>query len=169
MTDPVTHVRNKLIPAVVLASTLVVGALWAIGPYVFAGRDDKNSIDSRPVHDRALAACNEMRARLAALPRGADPRARAEAENQAVEAMVARIRDLGPSVLARDLPTETWLADWDRLLTARRQALAQGSELSVPRIEGAPVNMRMFDLVKGDLRPCDVPDQLLAARPGTPR
>jgi hypothetical protein len=168
VTDPVTHVRNKLIPVVVMASTLVVGALWVVGPFLFAGRDDPNSIDSRPVHDRALAACQEMRTGLAALPKRADPTARAEAENRVVEAMVARIRGLGPGVLAKDVPTETWLRDWDRLVAARRQAVAGGSSFSVPRAEDAPLNLRMFDLVKGDLRTCDVPDQLLAARPGAP-
>jgi hypothetical protein len=160
--------RNKLIPIVVMASTLVVAALWVIGPYVFSGRDDPNSIDSRPVHDRALAACQEMRASLTAQPAGADPTARAEAENQAVETMVARIRDLGPGVLARDAPTETWLADWDRLVAARRQAMAARSTFVVPEADGGPVNLRMFDLVKAELRPCDVPDELLAARPGAP-
>jgi hypothetical protein len=166
--NPVRHVRNNLIPVVVLASTLMVAVLWVVGPYVFAGRDDPNSIDSRPVHDRALVACREMRASLAAQPASAEPTARAEAENQAVEAMVARIRDLGPAVLARDAPTETWLADWDRLVAARRQAMAARSAFSIPEAEGSPVNLRMFDLVKGDLRPCDVPDELLAARPGAP-
>jgi hypothetical protein len=165
----VVKTRNKVVPVVVMASTLVVAALWVIGPYVFAGRDDRNSIDSRPVHDRALTACNDMRARLAALPAGADPPTRAEAENRAVESMVARIRELGPGVLARDVPTETWLADWDRLLAARRRAMADGSTFSVPEADGAPVNLRMFDLVKADLRPCDVPDELLAPRPGAPQ
>ena len=163
---PATPVRNRLVPVVVMASTLVVGALWVVGPYLFAGRDDPNSIDSRPVHDRAMAACREMRARLAALPREAEPSVRAEAENRAVEAMVARLRELGPDVLAKDRPTEAWLGDWDRLLAARRRAMASGAPFSVPRADGTPLNLRMFDLVKADLRPCDVPDQLLVAHPG---
>ena len=168
MTDPATPVRNRLIPVVVMASTLVVGALWVAGPYLFAGRDDPNSIDSRPVHDRAMAACREMRVRLAAVPREAKPTARAEAENQAVEAMVARIRELGPAVLAKDRPTEAWLGDWDRLLAARRQAMASGAPFAVPKADGTPLHLRMFDLVKAGLRTCDVPDQLLAVHPGTP-
>ncbi len=160
--------RNRLIPGLVLASTLMVSALWVVGPYVFAGRDDKSSIDSPPVRQRALAACTEMRARLDTLAAGGDPVVRAEAENRAVEDMVARIREFGPAVLAQDVPTETWLGDWDRLLAARRRATATGSSFSMPQADGAPVSLRMFDLVKGGLRPCDVPDELLAAHPGAP-
>jgi len=166
--DLFTKSRSRLIPAVVLAGTLLVSALWVVGPYVFAGRDDKSSIDSPLVRQRALAACTEMRSRFEALAAEAEPMARSEAENRAVEAMVARIRELGPGVLAKDVPTEKWLGDWERLVAARRQATAAGSFFSVPEADGAPVNRRMFDLVKGGLRPCDVPDPLLAARPGAP-
>ena len=149
-------------PVIVAAGTLLLGGLWAIGPYVFAGHDDPSVIDSRPVHDTALAACTELRARLAGLPAGGDP----EAENRAVEAMVSRIRALGPAALAKDVPVEQWLGDWERLVAARRQAVAGGTPFSVPRIDGEPINLRMFDLVKSSLRVCDVPAQLLAVDSG---
>jgi hypothetical protein len=161
VSEPVTKKRRNLVPMLVLAGTLVVGALWAVGPYVFAGRDDPTTIDSRAVHDTALRACTELRARLAELPAGGDP----EAENQAVEAMVGRIRGLGPAALSKDVPTEQWLSDWERLVAARRQALAGRTSFSVPRVDGEPVNLRMFDLVKSSLRVCDVPAQLLTLQP----
>jgi hypothetical protein len=154
VSEPVTKKRRNLVPVAVLVGTLVVGALWVVGPYVFAGRDDPTTIDSRAVHDTAASACRELRTRVA----GANG---AEAENQAVEAMVARIRALGPAVLGKDVPTEQWLSDWERLVTARRQALAAGTSFTVPRVDGEPVNLRMFDLVKSSLRVCDVPAQLL--------
>ena len=157
VSEPVTKKRRNLVPVAVITGTLVVGALWAGGPYLFAGRDDPSTIDSRPVHDAALSACTELRARLAALAPGGDP----GAENQAVEAMVARIRQLGPAVLRKDVPVEQWLEDWERLVAARRQAQAAGTVFSVPRVDGEPVNLRMFDLVKSSLRVCDVPAQLL--------
>ncbi len=165
MSEPVTKKGRNLVPVVVVAGTLVGAALWIGGPYVFAGRDDPTTIDSRAVHDTALSACTELRARLAALPAGGDP----EAENRVVEAMVARIRALGPAVLAKDVPSGQWLADWERLVAARRQALAAGTNFSAPRVDGEPVNLRMFDLVKSSLRVCDVPAQLLRLPLNQPR
>lgn len=145
--------RGALVAAAVGAGSLVLAALWALGPYVFGNRDHAESIDSRPVHDAALAACQEMRARLAS--------ARGDGENQAVEAMVARIRALGPDALRRDVPVESWLRDWERLVAARRRAAASGEQLAVPEAGGVPIVRRMDELVKGgDLRPCRVPEQL---------
>ena len=130
--------------------TLVVGAAWAIGPYVFEGRDDVKSLDSRPVREEALAACGEMQRQVT----GA---ADAEAENAAVEAMVARLRGLGPEILRKDRPAEAWLADWDRVVAARRAGAPS------PRADGAPIHRRMDDLVK-DLRPCQMPAALIPGR-----
>jgi hypothetical protein len=147
--------RGRLVSVVVLAVIILVGGAWVVGPYLFAGRDDPTAIDSRTVHDTAASACRELRARLAAVQG-------AEAQNQAVEAMVARIRALGPAVLDKDAPTGQWLSDWDRLVAARRQAVAAGTPFTVPKVDGEPINLRMFELVKSSLRQCDVPDQLLS-------
>ncbi|MDQ3943767.1 MAG: hypothetical protein M3357_01140 [Actinomycetota bacterium] len=140
--------RKGLIVAV--AGTLLIGAAWSIGPFVFEGRDDPRSLDSRPVREEAVAACEEMRAGVAA----ADGH---EAENQAVVAMVVRLRRLGTETLAKDVPTEDWLADWERMVAARRAGQP------FPRAGGAPIHRRMDDLVK-DLRPCQVPVQLIPGR-----
>jgi hypothetical protein len=130
--------------------TLVVGAAWAVGPYVFEGRDDVKSLDSRPVREEALAACEEMQRRVAGTT---DP----EAQNAAVEAMVARLRALGPETLRHDQPVEAWLADWDRVVASRRAGAPW------PRADGAPIHRRMDDLVK-DLRPCEMPARLIPGR-----
>ncbi len=132
------------------AVTLLVGAAWAIGPYVFEGRDDAKSLDSTPVRNEALAACQEMRRQVAAT---ADD----EARNRAVEAMVARLRALGPETLQGDRPAEAWLADWDRVVAARRAGAPW------PRAGDAPIHRRMDDLVK-DLRPCQMPAVLIPGR-----
>lgn len=133
-----------------VAGTLLIGAAWSIGPFVFEGRDDPKSLDSRPVQEEALAACREMRADLA----GADG---PEAENAAVEAMVARLRGLGAEMLAKDVPAEAWLADWEQVVAARRAGAP------FPRVDGAPIHRRMDDLVK-DLRDCQMPAQLIPGR-----
>jgi hypothetical protein len=140
--------KKGLIAGVV--GTLLIGAAWSVGPFVFEGRDDPKSLDSRPVREEALAACQEMRSRLTA----ADG---PEAENRAVEAMVARLRGLGAETLAKDVPAEAWLDDWQRVLAARRA----GEPL--PHVDGAPIHRRMDDLVK-DLRPCQMPAQLIPGR-----
>jgi|ERR687891_1803197 hypothetical protein len=133
-----------------IAGTLLVGAAWAIGPYVFESRDDPKSLDSRPVRQEAMAACEEMRQRV-------ESAAGPEAENEAVDAMVARLRDLGPETLGRDRPAEAWLADWDRVVATRRAGEPW------PEVDGTPIHRRMDDLVK-DLRPCQMPAALIPGR-----
>ncbi len=140
--------KNGLLAA--CAGTLLVGAAWAVGPYVFEGRDDVKSLDSRPVREEALAACADMQRQVAA---STDP----EGQSAAVEAMVARLRALGAETLRRDVPAEAWLADWDRVVNARR------SGGPWPRADGAPIHRRMDDLVK-DLRPCQMPARLIPGR-----
>jgi hypothetical protein len=155
--------RGAVLPVVAGVSTLAIAVLWTVGPYLFGDRDHAESIDSRPVHDAALAACKGLRTALESVPPGAG---RSEAENRAVEAMVARVRALGPEALRRDVPTESWLADWERLVEARRRAATSGGKLALPEAGGAPITRRMDDLVKGALRPCQVPLQLY--RPAGP-
>jgi hypothetical protein len=125
----------------------VVGALWTIGPYVYADRDHRESIDSREVRKVAEAACKQMEAEVKA---GRDPA-------EAARTMVRRMRELDPEVLDEDIPTEAWLDDWDRLLAAHRAGEP------VPRSDGVFITRRMDELVK-DLRPCQVPRALLPSR-----
>lgn len=52
------------------------------------------------------------------------------------------------------MPAEAWLADWDRLVAARRAG-------DPPPVEdGVPIHRRMDELVK-DLRQCQVPLALI--------
>lgn len=136
------------------AGSLMVGVLWVAGPFFYRDRDHAESLDSRAVREAALAACTEMRARL-------ESAGQAETENRAVEDMVARIRRLGPEALRKDVPAESWLEDWERLVAARRAGQP------VPEANGVPITRRMDELVKGgDLRPCQVPERLY--RPARP-
>lgn len=145
---------------------VVMGALWAGGPIFFAGRDDPTAIDHKAVRTAVDASCTQLRAELAAVPTGAVSVDRAEAENRAVEQFTGRIRALGPDALAKDEPVERWLADWEQIVAARRQAVRDGTAFRTPVVDGAPINVRMFALVRAGLRHCDVPPALLAPEPG---
>jgi hypothetical protein len=144
----------------------VMGALWAGGPIFFSGRDDPTAIDYKAVRTTVDASCTQLRADLAAVPAGGDPAGRAEAENRAVEQFTGRIRAMGPEALAKDEPVERWLGDWEQIVAARRQAVRDGRQFSTPVVDGAPINVRMFALVRAGLRHCDVPPALLSPEPG---
>jgi hypothetical protein len=144
----------------------VMGALWVVGPLVFAGRDDPTAIDNKAVRKTVEAACTQLRADLAAVPAGVAAADRAEAENRAVEQLIGRVRALSPEGLARDEPVERWLDDWERIVAARRQAVQEGKPFTTPVESGAPVNIRMYALVRSGLEHCDVPPALLAPEPG---
>jgi hypothetical protein len=167
--EPVTEVdrrRSRRITLLVLGLTGVVAALWVAGPSVLGPSDDPTAIDSRPVRTTVLSACTQLRADLAALPAGLSAADRAEAENRAVERLVARVRALGQDTLAHDVPVEQWLGDWEQIVAARRQAVRDGKRFSTPVAHGAPVNIRMFELIRSGLTQCDVPQQLLVPQPG---
>src|SRR5207237_722021 len=83
---------------------------------------DPTAIDSGPVRRAVLAGCTQLRADLAAVPAGLGVPDRAEAENRAVERLVARVRALGHDALAHDVPVEQWLGDWEQIVAARRWA-----------------------------------------------
>ncbi len=144
----------------------VMGALWAGGPLIFAGRDDPTAIDHKAVRKTVEGSCTQLRADLAAVPAGQAPADRAEAENRAVEQFIGRIRALGPDALGRDEPVERWLGDWEQIVAARRQAVHDGKQFSTPIADGAPINVRMYALVRAGLGKCDVPPALLAPEPG---
>ena len=159
--------RGKRVTMIVLAVSLVIGALWSIGPYVFAGHDDPTAIDSKAVRKTVAAACTQLGADLAAIPAGLSPADRAEAENRAVEALVAKVRSLDPEALAHDQPVPRWLDDWELIVATRRQALRDGKRFATPNRSGMPVNIRMFELIRSGLEQCDVPRSLLVPQPGS--
>jgi hypothetical protein len=158
--------RSRRITTLVLLLSGVVAALWVIGPYWFEGRDDPTAIDTKPVRTTVAAGCTELRAGLAAVPAGLSPAERAEAENRVVEEFVGKVRALGPEALDGDAPVEDWLADWEQLVAGRREAVRTGTRFSAPVIDNAPINVRMFALVRSGLEHCDVPVTLLAPEPG---
>ena len=70
-------------------------------------------------------------------------------------------------VVLSGLPLHHQLADWEHLVATRRQALRDGTRFAPPFVDGTPVNVRMFALVRSGLRQCDVPPALLAPEPGS--
>jgi hypothetical protein len=158
--------RSHRITIVVLALSGIVGALWVFGPIFYAGHDDPTAIDSKPVHKAVSAGCTQLRSDLAAVPETMAVADRAEAENRAVERFVGGVRTLGPDTLAHDQPVEQWLGDWEHIVAVRRQAVREGRRFSTPVAGGAPLNIRMFELIRSGLEKCDVPPQLLDPEPG---
>ena len=157
---------DRKVLLVLVLFMIVMGTLWAGGPIFFADRDDPTAIDYKAVRTTVDASCTQLRADLAAVPAGAAPADRAEAENRAVEQFTGRIRALGPDALAKDEPVARWLSDWEQIVAARRQAVRDGSQFRAPVSDGAPINVRMFALVRAGLRQCDVPPALLSPEPG---
>lgn len=164
--DEVDRRRSRRAVIILVAFMVVVGTLWAAGPIYFAGRDDPTAIDRRAVRETVAAACTQLRDDLAALPPEMAPAARAEAQNRAVEQLIGRVRTLSPEALAGDVPVEQWLGDWEQIVAARRRAVQEGRRFSPPVVGGAPINVRMFALVRSGLEQCDVPPPLLAPEPG---
>jgi hypothetical protein len=158
--------RSRRITTVVLVLSGLVAALWVIGPFVFAGQDDPTAIDSRTVRRTVDSGCTQLRADLDALPGGLAAPERAEAQNRAVEKFVGAVRGLGPDALEGDAPVEAWLADWDRIVAARRDSVRAGTPFSMPVVDNAPLQVRMFSLIRSGLEHCDVPEALLSPEPG---
>jgi hypothetical protein len=164
--EPADPARSKRVTILVLLLMGVMGSLWVIGPIVFSGRDDPTAIDSKKVRPTVASACTQLRSDLSALPAGLATADRAEAENRAAERLVATVRSLGPDTLAKDSPVEQWLADWELIVATRRQAVRDGKRFNPPVTNGAPVNVRMYSLIRSGLEKCDVPPALLVPEPG---
>lgn len=164
--DEPARARSRRVTVLVLLVSGVVAALWVIGPYWFEGRDDPTAIDSPPVRSTVEAGCTQLGQDLAAVPADLAPTERAEAENRAVEAFVGKVRALGPEALGGDTPVEDWLADWDQIVAARREAVRTGTRFSAPVVDNAPIQVRMFALVRSGLEECNVPEALLSPEPG---
>ena len=162
--------NDRKVVIILLLFIGIMGSLWVIGPLVFAGRDDPTAIDNKAVRKTVQSACTQLRSDLAAVPAGTGtataPADRAEAENRAVDQFIGRVRALGPEALSRDEPVERWLADWEQIVAARRQAVRNGKQFATPVADGAPINIRMYALVRSGLRNCDVPPALLVPEPG---
>jgi hypothetical protein len=164
--EPADPGRSKRITILVLVLMGLMGSLWVIGPIVFSGRDDPTAIDSKKVRPTVASACKQLRSDLSALPAGMSPAERAEAENRVVEQLLAKVRGLGPETLAKDAPVEQWLSDWELIVATRRQAVRDGKRFAPPVANGAPVNIRMYSLIRSGLQKCDVPPALLVPEPG---
>ena len=51
-------------------------------------------------------------------------------------------------------------------MATRRQAVRDGKRFTPPVTNGAPVNVRMYSLIRSGLEKCDVPPALLVPEPG---
>lgn len=148
--------------------TLGFVGILGYGLFIYANHDRIELIDDPQVIDVILPACQAMTTAVksAAISTDApteDRVASLRRQDQAVEAMIAAVRDVGPDRIANDLPTEAWLADWQRLVDAREDyaaVLSAGKQKSwtLPTANGAPITTRMNTV---DM--CTVPVELTPA------
>jgi hypothetical protein len=143
-----------------LIVVLAVGAagLWAFGMWSYMTHDRVGFIEDSAIVEAAGRACAQMQREIVQAGEKASLPERDIAENEAVLAMVDRIRQVGSDVLDDDKPSEAWLADWERIVEAR----TTGD--TVPTADGQPITERMNDVARGSgIDVCHVPPQLLGA------
>jgi hypothetical protein len=130
-------------------------------------------IDNTEVVSVIERECQQMTSKVESLPIHGTPRRQAQtiaAQNFAIEDMVDDIRSVGPDTLASDPPTDEWLADWDRLVAARKTYAAEilggaSTHLEVPTDDrGKDIDIRMDDVFI-DRSTCEVPSVLLNPYP----
>ena len=145
--------RHQVAVASVLLALAVVSVTLA-GLWRFAAQDRPEVVDQPTVVRTANAACLIMRKAvhsLAAVPEaGIGHRVAAiRAQNDEVLLMVDRIRALGYDLVSGDLPLQTWLNDWERLVGARESYAAsllagRPRQLALPEDgDGEPITTRM--------------------------
>ncbi|MCM0676715.1 hypothetical protein NCC78_18795 [Micromonospora phytophila] len=141
----------------VITGGVVFAALCLAAVALFAfsrTRHDRiELIDTPEVAQAAEGACATMRARVVAeaVPSGvaAEVKVRSiRGQNAAVTDLVARVRGLGEKRLREDVPTATWLSDWEALVEAREQyarELSTGARphFLLPTADGHPLTERM--------------------------
>lgn len=117
--------------------------------------------------------CGQMRSTVESMPVTGSPEQQATTiadQNHAIDVMVSAIRSQGQAVLKADPPTQDWLADWDRLVAARKSyatRILDGSmpDLDIPKDEhGKDIYLRMDDVWLGEST-CEVPGVLLDPYP----
>lgn len=141
--------------------------MTAIGLWAYANHDRLELLDSDIVSDRAQRACEQLRASLPTVTQdsSASPTpASVREETFHVRTLVSDVRSVGATALAKDLPAEDWLADWERLATLRDEyanELERDSPArrpTMPTVDGYALAHRMGSVgVVG----CNVPLQIL--------
>ena len=155
------------------ALLLVAVGAATIGVYVVAftldtTRDRPDTLDVQPVKGVAQAACARLRTELDALsplPAGttlAQRQDRLAVQDRAVRALVTEVRAVGEPAQRKDVPAQTWLADWLTLADARQAYGAAGAdgEFVPPSADGHPISERMSAV---GIDTCVVPDALTVA------
>jgi hypothetical protein len=152
----------------IASSLLVVGLITTAA--VLESDDASGLIENGPILATIDDECAVMTDQVDQLGSAGQPDDLAETirdQNEAVTTMVEQIRLLPRAVLAQDRPTEAWLRDWDRLVTAREsyaKALEANGEpagrFEVPLDpDGLPIDLRMEDALLDDV--CRVPESLV--------
>jgi hypothetical protein len=166
--------RSRLLRFSLLAALVVLIGLWAYALVYSVVRRDPERLSSAE-RAEVIDACKGATNRMLALPVVPNPptnatvAARASAETDALERMVAQVRTIHPDRSAAATALTAWLHDWDRLLDARRTYADEvrtdrGAKIVVPNDAGAPIFVRMNKYSDGKgLAECRT-DQLGAER-----
>lgn len=151
------------ITASVVASVVTVAAIVAL--VVQGSKDFPSMFDDPEVVSRVDESCGRMRDEVQAHRVDAPTAQRVqaiEAQNEAVQQMIDDLLDLDDEVRAGDEPLDDWLGDWQLLVDARTDYVAQlandpSADFRAPRADGTSVADRI-DQVAPE---CTVPETLL--------
>ncbi len=148
-----------------LGVVALVGAF--VSMIVLDARDSPGVIDDAEVVPVVAEECELMTSTVEGLPLQGTPPERAQRvrdQNEAVEQMVAAIRDLGDDLLTNDSPLLAWLEDWESLVDVREtyaEAVAEGRS---PRLD-LPTDDAGDEIIErmngAGLLTCEVPEALV--------
>ncbi|MEG9225812.1 hypothetical protein [Aeromicrobium sp. Sec7.5] len=155
-----------------VAATIAIVAL--VVTLVVAGSSDlRVSIDEPQIVDAVDAGCSTMAAGVEPVSvdgLDVDRPNRIEAQTAVVRDVVASWREIDADLRASDEPFDDWLDDWDRLVEARDDYVAElrsnpSALFEEPEVDGEPISTRMDAVLTG----CPVPDTLLRPDEGIAR
>lgn len=102
----------------------IVTAVGLIALIVVGSSDRKDSIENPNILRVAKSECANLRATMNHFPIKGSPDEQADAinaQNQAINQLVQKVRALDPSLLRADEPALAWTNDWESLIKARSE------------------------------------------------
>jgi len=165
---PPPPVSRLWLVAAIVGGVLGLAAVGGALTYFVAntGRDIPGVLDDERVLEVTLQECRLMTSTVEGVLVDGPADDRLDAlgdQNTAVETMVDRIRSLSSKVREADRPLDSWLADWETIVSGREDYLSRqrrgiDTDFRVPRTPGGdPINERMDSAAED----CPVPKVLL--------
>ena len=169
---PPPPVSRRWVWAAVIGSVVALAAIVAmvVGIAVVATTDLEASLDDPEIIDAVDAGCEEIES-IADLVEidslDVDRPSRITLQNEVLQQVVDTWTGLDADLRASDVPFDEWVADWQRLIDARVDYLADFERnprtlFIEPRVDGKRLSERMDAVNSG----CQVPESLLAPDEG---